>query len=131
MERLKSMLVNQAAQGLVLAVVVFVVADWLGHVGLGLSLMLSGVMVAYSAILLVFRRSSTIETLAQPNRDERTFSIHLKASAASLSVVCVFAIGAFFVDLAHGNSTVTPWVAVSAVAGLSYLLAAILFSLRG
>ena len=124
-------LVNQAAQGLVLAVVVFVVADWLGHVGLGLSLMLSGVMVAYSAILLVFRRSNTVETLAQPTRDERTFSIHLRASAASLNVVCVFAIGAFFVDLAHGNSTVTPWVAVSAVAGLSYLLAAIFFSLRG
>lgn len=131
MERLKWLAGNQAAQGLVLAVVVFVVADWLGHVGIALSLLLAGVMVAYSVILIVFRRSTAMETLAQPNRDERTASIHMRASTVAFTVVACFAVGAFFVDLAHGNTGITPWVTIAAVSGLGYLVAAIFFSLWG
>ena len=131
MERFKSILTHQATQGLLAAVVIFFVANWLGHVGLGLSLMLAAVMVAYSVILLVFRSSSTVEAIAQPNRDERTFTIHLKSSAASLSVVSIVVVGAFLADLAHGHTEITPWVTMGAVTGLSYLLAAIFFSVRG
>ena len=131
MERFKLIITNQATQGLLAAVVVFFVANELGHVGLGLSLMLAAVMVVYSVILVAFRRFGTVEALAQPNRDERTFAIHLKSSAASLSVVTCVIVGAFLVDLAHGRTGTTPWVMMGAVIGLSYLLAAVFFSVRG
>ena len=131
MERFKLILTNQATQGLLAAVVIFFVANWLGHIGLGLSLMLAAVMVVYSVILVAFRRFSTVEVLAQPNRDERTFTIHLKSSAASLSVVTFVVVGAFLVDLAHGHTGITPWVTMGAVIGVSYLLPAIFFSVRG
>jgi hypothetical protein len=46
----------------------------------------------------------------------------------AFNVIVVFVIGAFFLDLAHRNTGMTPWVA--AACGLSYLLAAIFFTIR-
>src|SRR6202048_3634918 len=108
MARMKSIVMTGPAQGLLLGVLVFAVAYWLGHVGLGLSLLLFAVMLVYSVILMVFRRSATVEVISQPSRDERTSNINMQASAVSLTVVCVLVVGAFLVDLAHGNTSTTP-----------------------
>jgi uncharacterized membrane protein len=130
MARMKWFAGNQPAQGLVLAVLVFVLAYWPGRVGLGWSAAFAGILVLYSAVLIVFRHSGVVEALSSPGRDERTANINMKASAVSLFVVSAFVVGMFLVDLAHGNTGTTPWVVTGAVIGGSYLLSAILFAIR-
>ncbi len=83
-----------------LAVVVFVLA-LAGHPGLGLALAMAGVMVAYGLVILAGRRWDPIAVLAAPDRDERTFSVHLRASAAAGQVMALIIVGGFPLGLSR------------------------------
>ena len=129
MTRIKSLAMSGPGSSYITAVVIFV-AGMIGHVGLGFSAAMAGVMVIYGTILLVFRSNATIEMLSSPGRDERTFEVNLKSAAIAYYAVIAFAIAAFLLDLAHGRTGMTPWVAVCVIGGLSQLASLVFFAAR-
>ena len=121
---------NGPGGALVLAVVVFVLA-LAGHSGLGLALAMAGVMVAYGLVILVGRRWDPIAVLAAPDRDERTFSVHLRASAAAGQVMALIIVGGFLYDLARGAAEQSRWPELGGVFGAVYLVSLFVFTRRG
>ena len=121
---------NGPGGAFVLAVVIFSVA-LAGHAPIGLALALAAVMVVYGVVVLIGRRGDFIGVLSAPQADERSWSAHIRASAAAGQVVAAVIIVAFLVDLVHGNFGMSVWVALGAVFGVSYLIALLVFVRRG
>jgi hypothetical protein len=87
-------------------------------------------MTTFGALILFGGRSETIRGLRGDGRDERFRQIDIHATAlAGLAVIRAIII-AFMVELARGHSG-SPYAWLGAIAGLTYLVAVIVFRIRG
>jgi hypothetical protein len=109
--------------------VVMLAAQWIGgNLGGGLGSL--GIMAAFGALVLLGGRSETIRGLRGDGRDERFRQIDIHATAlAGLAVITAIIVG-FVVELARGHDG-NPYGWLGAVAGLTYLIAVIVFRTRG
>jgi Flp pilus assembly protein protease CpaA len=89
-----------------------------------------GIMTGFGALVLVGGRSETIRGLRGDGRDERFRQIDIHATAIAGIAVITAIIVAFVVELARGHDG-SPYGWLGAVAGLAYLIAIIVFRLRG
>jgi hypothetical protein len=107
----------------------YLVAAWqAGHPALGFQMF--GVMVLFTAgVLLAARRSETVQGLLD-RRDERIATIDLKATAFTGLALVIAIIVAFIVQLARGQDGM-PYVWLGALGGISYLAAVIALRIRG
>jgi Flp pilus assembly protein protease CpaA len=109
--------------------IVMFVAQWIG--GNPLSGLASlGVMTGFGALLLFGGRSETIRGLRGDGRDERFRQIDIHATAIAGLAVITAIIVAFVVELARGHNG-SPYAWLGAIAGLAYLIAIVVFRLRG
>jgi hypothetical protein len=116
------------AVGVLAGVAYFVAAAASGHPGLGVALL--GIMLAFTAaVLLASRRSETVRGLLD-RRDERIVRIDLVATAASGLAVILVVIGGAVVELARGHSG-QPYTWLAVVAGLVYVGAVVVQRVRG
>jgi hypothetical protein len=105
------------------------VAQWIGGNPLsGLGSL--GIMTGFGALLLLGGRSETIRGLRGDGRDERFRQIDIHATALAGLAVITAIIVAFLVELARGHSG-SPYAWLGAIGGLAYLIAIIVFRLRG
>jgi hypothetical protein len=109
--------------------VVMLAAQWIGgNLAGGLGSL--GIMAAFGALVLLGGRSETIRGLRGDGRDERFRQIDIHATAlAGLAVITAIIVG-FVVELARGHDG-NPYGWLGAVAGLTYLIAVIVFRTRG
>ena len=111
-----------------LGLVVFA-AQWIGgDPGSGLESL--GIMTAVGALFLLGGRSETIRGLRGDGRDERFRQIDIHATALAGLAVILAIIVAFNVELAKGHSG-NPYGWLGAIGGLTYLLAIVVFRIRG
>ncbi len=111
-----------------LGIVIFV-AQWIGGYPLsGLGSL--GIMTGFGALLLLGGRSETIRGLRGDGRDERFRQIDIHATAIAGLTVITAIIVAFVVELARGHNG-SPYAWLGAIAGLAYLVAIIVFRVRG
>ena len=109
--------------------IVMFVAQWIGGSPLsGLGSL--AIMAGFGALLLFGGRSETIRGLRGDGRDERFRQIDIHATAVAGLAVITAIIVAFVVELARGHSG-SPYAWLGAIAGLAYLVAIIVFRLRG
>lgn len=109
--------------------IVVLVAQWVGGNPLsGLGSL--AIMTAFGALLLFGGRSETIRGLRGDGRDERFRRIDIHATAIAGLAVIGAIIVAFVVELARGHNG-SPYAWLGAIAGLAYLIAIIVFRLRG
>jgi hypothetical protein len=120
MSRVKVVAMDQSIQSFALAVVVFFVAR-MGGASWALAAALAAVMVVFGLVLLLGRRSEVISTIARPNEDERSFRVHLFASAVAGNVMAVVIVVAFLVEMARGDLNPRPWAWLGAVFGVTYI----------
>jgi len=104
-------------------------AQWVGG-NPGSGLVSLGIMVAFGALVLLGGRSETIRGLRGDGRDERFRQIDIHATAIAGLAVITAIIVAFVVELARGHDG-SPYGWLGAIAGLSYLIAVIVFRIRG
>jgi len=104
-------------------------AQWVGG-NPGSGLVSLGIMTAFGALVLLGGRSETIRGLRGDGRDERFRQIDIHATAIAGLAVIIAIIAAFVVELARGHDG-SPYGWLGAVAGLSYLVAVIVFRIRG
>ena len=111
-----------------LGIVVFV-AQWIGgDPDSGLESL--AIMTAFGGLLLLGGRSETIRGLRGDGRDERFRQIDIHATAlAGLAVITAIII-AFVIELARGHSG-SPHAWLGAIGGLTYLVAIVIFRIRG
>jgi hypothetical protein len=96
----------------------------------GSGLVSLAIMTAFGALILFGGRSETIRGLRGDGRDERFREIDIHATAiAGLAVIATIII-AFVVELARGHNG-SPYAWLGAIGGLTYLIAIIVFRLRG
>jgi hypothetical protein len=109
--------------------IVYLVAGLIGgQVGAGVLGLV--VMVTFAGVLwLVRRRSETVKGLLD-RRDERINTIDLKATALAGGVVLSALIVAFAVSIARGGSG-SPYDWLLGLGGLAYVVALVLFRVRG
>jgi len=108
---------------------VMFVAQWIGGNPLsGLGSL--AIMTAFGALLLLGGRSETIRGLRGDGRDERFRQIDIHATAIAGLAVITAIIVAFVAELARGHNG-SPYAWLGAIAGLAYLIAIIVFRLRG
>lgn len=111
-----------------LGIVVFA-AQWVGG-DPGSGLVSLAIMTAFGALILLGGRSETIRGLRGDGRDERFRKIDIHATAlAGLAVITAIII-AFIVELAKGHSG-APYAWLGAIGGLTYLIAIVVFRIRG
>ena len=111
-----------------LGIIVFV-AQWVGgDPGGGLESL--AIMVAFGAVILFGGGSETIRGLRGDGRDERFREIDVHATAVAGLVVIVAILIAFVFELADGRSG-SPYTWLGAIGGLSYLIAIVIFRVRG
>jgi hypothetical protein len=108
---------------------VLLAAQWAGgDPGSGLESL--AIMTAFGALLLFGGRSETIRGLRGDGRDERFRMMDIHATAlAGLAVIAAIII-AFIVELAKGHNG-NPYGWLGAIGGLTYLVAIIVFRIRG
>jgi hypothetical protein len=111
-----------------LGLVVFV-AQWIGG-DPGSGLVSFAILAGFGALVLLGGRSETIRGLRGDGRDERFRQIDIHATAVAGLAVITAIIVAFIVELARGHSG-SPYAWLGAIAGLAYLIAIIIFRLRG
>jgi hypothetical protein len=104
-------------------------AQWVGG-DPGSGLVSLGIMTAFGAIFLFGGRSDTIRGLRGDGRDERFRQIDIHATAVAGLAVITAIIVAFVVELARGHDG-NPYGWLGAIAGFSYLIAVIVFRIRG
>jgi hypothetical protein len=104
-------------------------AQWVGG-NPGSGLVSLGIMTAFGALFLFGGRSDTIRGLRGDGRDERFRQIDIHATAIAGLAVITAIIVAFVVELARGHDG-SPYSWLGAIAGLSYLIAVIVFRIRG
>ena len=111
-----------------LGVVVFA-AQWIGG-DPGSGLISLAIMAGFGALILLGGRSETIRALRGDGRDERFRTIDIHATALAGLAVILAIIIAFIVDLAKGHSGTTyGWL--GAIGGITYLVAIVVFRIRG
>ena len=88
------------------------------------------IMSGFGALILFGGRSETIRGLRGDGRDERFRQIDIHATAIAGLAVIATIIVAFLVELARGHNG-SPYAWLGAVGGLTYLVAIIVFRLRG
>jgi hypothetical protein len=111
-----------------LGIVVFI-AQWIGG-DPGSGFVSLAVMAAAGAVFLVGGRSETIRGLRGDGRDERFRQIDIHATAlAGLAVISAVII-AFLVELARGHNG-TPYAWLGAIGGITYIVAIVVFRIRG
>ncbi len=104
-------------------------AQWIGGNALsGLGSL--GIMTGFAAIVLFGGRSETIRGLRGDGRDERFREIDIHATAVAGLAVITAVIVAFVVEIARGRNA-APYTWLGAIGGLAYLIAIIVFRLRG
>lgn len=104
-------------------------AQWIGgKPGSGLGSL--GIMSAFGALVLFGGRSETIRGLRGDGRDERFREIDIHATAIAGLAVIIAIIIAFVIELARGH-TGSPYTWLGAVGGVAYLVAIVVFRLRG
>jgi Flp pilus assembly protein protease CpaA len=104
-------------------------AQWIGGNALrGLGSL--GIMTGFAAIVLFGGRSETIRGLRGDGRDERFREIDIHATAVAGLAVITAIIVAFVVEIARGRNA-APYTWLGAIGGLAYLIAIIVFRLRG
>jgi hypothetical protein len=108
---------------------VMLAAEWTGG-DLSGGLWALGIMTLFGALVLFGGRSETIRGLRGDGRDERFRQIDIHATAVAGLAVITASIVAFVVEVARGHSG-SPYGWLGAIAGLAYLLAVIVFRLRG
>jgi hypothetical protein len=111
-----------------LGIVVFA-AQWIGG-DPGSGLVSLGIMTGFGALILLGGRSETIRGLRGDGRDERFRMIDIHATALPGLAVILAIIVAFIVELARGHSG-NPYGWLGAIGGLTYLVAIIVFRIRG
>jgi len=112
-----------------LGVIVFV-AQWIGgdpHSGLISFAILAG---AGLLLLLIGGRSDTIRGLRGDGRDERFRMIDIHATALAGVAVIYAVIVAFIVELARGHSG-EPYSWLGAIGAVTYIVAIVVFRIRG
>jgi hypothetical protein len=115
------------AFGVLMGIVYFVAAAVSGHPVLGLALF--GLMVVFSAaVVLASRRSETVRGLLD-RRDERMVGIDLRATAAAGLAVILAVIAGAVVELARGHSG-TPYIWLGALGGVVYVGAVVVLRVR-
>jgi len=104
-------------------------AQWVGgDPGSGLGSL--GIMTAFGALILLGGRSETIRGLRGDGRDERFRMMDIHATALAGLAVILAIIVAFIVELAQGHNG-TPYGWLGAIGGLTYLVAIVVFRIRG
>jgi hypothetical protein len=88
------------------------------------------ILTAFGALILVGGRSETIRGLRGDGRDERFRQIDIQATAFAGLAVITAIIVAFVVELARGHDG-NPYGWLGAIAGVAYLVAVIVFRVRG
>ena len=111
-----------------LGVIVFV-AQWIGG-DPGSGLISLAIMAGFGALILLGGRSETIRALRGDGRDERFRTIDIHATALAGLAVILAIIIAFIVDLAKGHSG-NPYGWLGAIGGITYLVAIVVFRIRG
>jgi hypothetical protein len=111
-----------------LGLVVFA-AQWVGG-DPGSGLVSFGIMAGFGALILLGGRSETIRGLRGDGPDERFRMIDIHATALAGLAVILAIIVAFIVELAKGHNG-NPYGWLGAIGGLSYLLAIVVFRIRG
>ena len=111
-----------------LGVVVFA-AQWIGG-DPGSGLISLAIMAGFGALILLGGRSETIRALRGDGRDERFRTIDIHATALAGLAVILAIIVAFIVDLAKGHSG-NPYGWLGAIGGTTYLVAIVVFRIRG
>ena len=111
-----------------LGIVVFG-AQWVGG-DPGSGLVSLGIMAGFGALILLGGRSETIRGLRGDGRDERFRMIDIHATALAGLAVILAIIVAFIVELAKGHNG-NPYGWLGAIGGLTYLVAIVIFRIRG
>ena len=111
-----------------LGIVVFA-AQWIGG-DPGSGLVSFGIMAGFGALILLGGRSETIRGLRGDGRDERFRMIDIHATALAGLAVILAVIIAFIVELARGHNG-NPYSWLGAIGGITYLVAIVVFRIRG
>jgi hypothetical protein len=111
-----------------LGIVVFA-AQWLGG-DPGSGLVSLAIMTGFGALILLGGRSETIRGLRGDGRDERFRKIDIHATALAGLAVITAIIVAFVIELARGHSG-APYGWLGGIGGLTYVVAIIVFRIRG
>ena len=89
-----------------------------------------GVMVAFSAaVVLLGRRSETVRGILD-HRDERLAGIDLRATAVTAVVMILAVLAGFVIEVARGHDG-EPFALIGAIGGVAYLGAVAYFRIRG
>jgi hypothetical protein len=92
---------------------------------LGGGLVSLAIMVGLAAVLVAFSgRSALVEVMRNPQADERSAMLDLRATAFSGLVLILVVIGAVVYELARGQNP-SPYAQLGAIAGIAYLVALI------
>lgn len=109
--------------------IVVLAAQWIGG-DPGSGLVSLAIMTVFGALILLGGRSDTIRGLRGDGRDERFRQIDIHATAlAGLAVITALII-AFVIELARGHSG-SSYAWLGAVGGITYLIAIVVFRIRG
>lgn len=111
-----------------LGIVVFA-AQWVGG-DPGSGLVSLAIMTGFGALILLGGRSETIRGLRGDGRDERFRKIDIHATALAGLAVTTAIIVAFVIELARGHSG-APYGWLGGIGGLTYVVAIIVFRIRG
>ena len=88
------------------------------------------IMSGFGLLILLGGRSETIRGLRGDERDERSRMIDTHATALAGVAVILAIIVAFIVELAKGHSG-DPYGWLGAIGGITYLVAIVVFRIRG
>ena len=88
------------------------------------------IMSGFGLLILLGGRSETIRGLRGDERDERSRMIDTHATALAGVAVILAIIVAFIVELAKGHSG-NPYGWLGAIGGVTYLVAIVVFRIRG
>jgi hypothetical protein len=116
------------ALAVALGIVVFA-AQWIGG-DPGSGLVSLAIMAGFGALILLGGRSETIRGLRGDGRDERFRMIDIHATALAGLAVILAVIVAFVIELAKGHNG-NPFGWLGAIGGFTYLVAIIVFRIRG
>jgi hypothetical protein len=109
--------------------VLFLVVQWAND-DPGSGLVSLAIMVGFAAALVAFSgRSGTVEVIRNPQADERSAMLDLRATAFAGLALIVADLVAFFYELARGRDT-SPYAQLGAIAGVAYLAALIVAQRR-
>ena len=111
-----------------LGLVVFA-AQWVGG-DPGSGLVSLAIMAGFGLLILLGGHSETIRGLRGDGRDERFRTIDIHATALAGLAVIIAIIVAFVIELAEGHSG-NPYGWLGAIAGVTYLVAVMVFRIRG